>query len=268
METENSEVYKMIYEGTEVYLNGEFIGNGEVVYEVETPYEKVHSGDWAPNLRASPAKRTFKITMPEGSHPLRGDWIIKWRTPSGDSKEETFSSQEEARRAMKIFRDFGIKGHFELVCRPRVEDVVVTSYRNEPEDEPPPKSKEEDDEFDLEKTYRDSTGDIWTYLSGQSGRGPGWYYQEEEGEPRYGPFDAPLVGPHEEVVDEEAIIDPRDLLKSKQYLDRYGCVWKYRIHQGDEMPYWHYRVKGERDWDPFRFSAPVDGPWTEYKGED
>lgn len=198
----------------------------------------------------------------EEPQPPRGDWIIKRHIPNGDIRETAFSDQEEARRAMQLFREFGIEGHFELVCRPRAEDVVVTSYRNEPEEEPPAKAEEEKGGFDRERVYRDDSGDTWTYPSDLGDRHPGWYFQEEEGGAHYGPFPASLVGPH------EVISDPRDLLKSKRYLDSDGCVWKYRVHQEEEMPGWHFRLEGSRDWDPFRFRTPVDGPWTEYKEED
>ncbi len=195
-----------------------------------------------------------------------GDWIIKSHTPDGNTKEKAFSSQEEARHTMEALREFGLEGHFELVCRPRAEDVVVTSYRNEPEEKP--LDKPEDDKFDREKSYRDDAGDIWTYLSSQSGRGPGWYFQEREEGTHYGPFPAPLAGPREEVVDEEVIIDPRDLLKSRQYLDSDGCVWGFRTYEGNDRPHWHWRLEGSSDWDPFWCSTPVDGPWTEYRGQD
>lgn len=267
MDTESSEVHKMIHEGAEVYLNGEYIGNGEAVYEVETPYEEVRSGGWGPETLARPTKRTFRITIPEGSQPLQGDWIIKRYIPNGGTRETAFSDQEEARRAMQLFREFGIEGHFELVCRPRVEDVVVTSYRNEPEKEPLDKP-EGGGGFDREKAYRDDSGDTWTYLSDLGDRHPGWYFQEEEGGAHYGPFSYPLDGPHEEVEDEEVISEPSDLLKSKRYLDRYDCVWEYRIHQGNDRPAWHYRMKGDRNWEPREFYSPVAGPWTEYEGED
>lgn len=268
METENSEVYKMIHEGAEVHVNGEPLGNGEVEYEVETPYEEAWYGEMGPS-KPRPAKRTFKITMPEVSQPLREDWIIKRYASDGSIKEATFSGQEEAQRVMQLFRDLGLEGHFELVCRPRAEDVVVTSYRNEPEEEPLAKSveKEEDGGFDREKSYRDDAGDTWSYLYDLSDRHPGWYFQEEEGGPHYGPFPTPLAGPHEEVMDEGAITDPGDLLKSKRYLDRYGCVWEYRIHQGNDRPDWHFREPVGHYWNPIRFSTPVDGPWTEYEGE-
>lgn len=266
METESSEVYRVIHEGAEVYLNGRPIGNGEIRYEVETPYEDAWHGEMGPS-KTCPTKRTFRITIPEGSHPLQGDWIIKRYASDGSIKEATFSGQEEAQRVMQLFQDLGLEGNFELVCRPRAEDVVVTSYRNELEGEPLDKP-EDDSDFDREKTYRDSEGDIWTYLSSQSGRDPGWYYQEREGGLRYGPFSAPLMGPHEEVVDEEGIIDPRDLLKSRQYLDSDGCVWKFRTYEGNDRPHWHWRLEGSSDWDPIWFPNPVDGPWTEYKGQD
>lgn len=272
MKTENSEGYKMIQEGAEVYLNGTHLGNGVVEYEVETPYEEVRSDEWDLGFQTEirPVKHTFKITMPEGSNALQGDWIIKRHAPNGDVKEETFSGQEEARNTMQALRQLGLEGHFELVCRPRAEDVVVASYRNQPEKEPLDKpKKEEDDGFDREKSYRDDSGDIWSYLYEPGERFPGWYFQEWEGGPHYGPFPDPLLGPHEEVKSEEgAISDPQELLRSKQYLDSYGCVWGFRIHQGNDSPDWHYRPEGSRDWDPFPFHTPVDGPWTEYKGED
>ena len=268
METEKSEVRKVIYEGAEVYLNGVLLGNGcevETPYE-ETPYEEAWDGEMGPS-KPRPAKRTFKITVPEEVNPLRRDWIVKHYTQDGSVREATFSDQEEAQRVMQIFRGLDLEGHFELVCRPRVEEVVVDSYRNEP-------VKKEGGEalsvsgFDRDKSYRDESGDIWTYLSGQSGRGPGWYFQEEERGHRYGPFYVPIGGHHEEVPGEGAIIDPRDLLKSKQYLDSDGCVWKFRIHQGSDRPSWHFRVEGSPAWDPIHFSTPTDGPWTEYEGED
>ena len=95
METENSEVYKMIHEGAEVYVNGEPLGNGEVEYEVETPYEEAWYGEMGPS-KPRPAKRTFKITVPEEPHPLR-----KGATTLID-KEKLKRAQEWADQASEI----------------------------------------------------------------------------------------------------------------------------------------------------------------------
>lgn len=82
-------------------------------------------------------------------------------------------------------------------------------------------------------------------------------------------FDPPTrFGPYTRITEEETLSDPRDLLKSRQYLDSDGCVWRFRTREGNDRPHWHLRLEGSSDWDSYWYSTPVDGPWTEYKGQD
>ena len=86
------------------------------------------------------------------------DWIIKRYASDGSIKEATLSGQGEAQRVMQLFRDLGLEGPFELVCRPRAEEVVVTSYRNEPEEEPV---------IHPDYIYTDRDGDEWEHIDGR-----------------------------------------------------------------------------------------------------
>ncbi len=262
METESSEVYKVIHEGAEVYLNGRPIGNGEVGYEVETPYEEAWYGEMGPS-KPRPAKRTFRITMPEVSQTLREDWIIKRYAPDGSIKEATFSGQEEAQRAMQLFRDLGLEGHFELVCRPRAEDVVVERHHlaaGPSEDEGEPGSP---GLFDESKQYIDREGDVWSCHESR------WSFNRAGAGSSIGSFAHPVAGPFKVLEGSDDFEKSEQLTPSfnmsKTYIDKDGDRWKWReVKSSDHLGEWvcyHRLDEDELTWEPI--PPAVYGPYTE-----